>query len=780
MNGPFSVGRPSSRKCPDLSTDAVSGFAQPGEPIDLENCAREPIHLAGAVQAQGAVLVARLSDRVIVQSSANCHAVLGLAPAEVIGRSLDDLFGVDAVDRLEFAAAQPAGPRVRPDLVDLDGREFDTHAFAPAPALLGIDIEPASAMTPDALAVIARVSRWTAYLQQQQGIDGLLQEAAAALRDLTGFARAWAYRFEPDGHGVIVAEDSAPGLESFLGLHFPESDIPLQARRLYQANGARVIGDTETSDAPLVPLENPETGAPTDLSGSGLRAVSPIHVRYLRNMRVRSSMSVPIIVGGELWGLLSAHAYDEPVHVSIRTRAECEMLGAITSMQLSTVEELSRTRDSLLLGEMVARINEQLAAHDSFAEGLTADADAMLGVCRASGAIVAIGGEVATVGVVPEPRDLEVLLATLAAQPDDLVMTHHVAAMAPHLDRLADIASGIIAFPLSRSRGNWVIWLRPEQVHEVTWGNRDHELVRRDPSGAMELGHRESFERWVEQVHQQAVPWTVAEIDAVNGLRTALGTLLIARTERLARLNDELARSNDELDAFAYAAAHDLREPVRGIEQFADFLLEDAGEQIGEAGREHVQTILRLTHRMDGLLSTLLEYAQIGESAWTRTAVHLPTLVEEVRELLATRIPPDVRVHVDDLTVHADEAGLRQLLLNLIWNAVKYAPGKHDIHVGGRWLSEAEDGLPRARRSLLGDRDPVALFVRDEGIGIAPEHHDEVFELFRRLHPRDAFGGGCGAGLTLARRIVERHGGVIWIDSALGEGSTVNFTLESA
>ncbi len=369
----------------------------------------------------------------------------------MIGRSLDDLFGVDAVDRLEFAAVQPAGPRVRPDLVDLDGREFDTHAFLPAPGLLGIDVEPASAMTPDALAVIARVSRWTAYLQQQQGVDGLLQEAAAALRDLTGFARAWAYRFEPDGHGVIVAEDSAPGLESFLGLHFPESDIPLQARRLYQANGARVIGDTEASDAPLVPVEKPGDGR-ADRPQRQRSARRLAHPRAVPAQHARALVDVgAIIVGGELWGLLSAHAYDEPVHVSIRTRAECEMLGAITSMQLSTVEELSRTRDSLLLGEMVARINEQLAAHDSFAEGLTADADAMLGVCRASGAIVAIGGEVATVGVVPEPRDLEVLLATLAAQPDDLVMTHHVAATAPHLDRLTSIASGIIAFPLSRA-----------------------------------------------------------------------------------------------------------------------------------------------------------------------------------------------------------------------------------------------------------------------------------------------------------------------------------------
>lgn len=763
-----------------MPADAASGFLQPGEPIDLDNCAREPIHLAGAVQAHGAVLVARVADRVVTQTSANASDLLGLAPGEVIGRSLDDLVGVDAADRLEFAAAQRGGPRVRPDLVELAGRAFDTHVFEPAAGLIGIDLEPAEPVVPDALGVIARVSRWSAYLQQQQSIDGLLQEASAALRELTGFARTWAYRFEDDGHGVIVAEDSIPGLDTYLGLHFPESDIPEQARRLYLANGARVIGDTHAVDAPLVPLENPETRAWTDLSGSGLRAVSPIHIRYLRNMGVRSSLSVPIVVNGQLWGLLSAHAYDEPVRVSIRTRAECEMLGAITSMQLGTVAELSRARDSLVLSEMAARLNDQLATHDSFVEGLTADPVALLGLCRAAGAIVSIGGEVATVGEVPSARDTELLLATLATQTDDLVATQHLAGFAPHLDRLTATASGVVAFPLSRSRGNWVVWLRPEHVHEVTWGNRDQELVRRDPSGTLELGHRESFERWVEEVRQHSSPWAPAELDAVSGLRTALGTLLIARTERLARLNDELARSNDELDAFAYAAAHDLREPVRGIEQFADFLLEDAGEQIGAAGREHVQTILRLTHRMDALLSALLEYAQVGETSWARRPVHLPTIVDEVRELLAARIPADTTLEVEDLTIDADEAGVRQLLLNLVWNAVKYSPQVPTIAIGGRWLSQAEDGAQRARRSLLGDRDPVALYVRDRGIGIAPEHHEEVFQLFRRLHPRGAYGGGYGAGLTLARRIVERHGGVIWIDSAVDEGTTVNFTLEAA
>ncbi|MDQ8044325.1 MAG: ATP-binding protein, partial [Solirubrobacteraceae bacterium] len=629
---------------------------------------------------------------------------------------------------------------------------------------------------------IARVGAWSTELRGARSIDELVGFAARALRELTGYDRVWAYRFEPDGHGVVVAEERRADLEAFLGLHFPEGDIPAQARALYVRNGVRVIPDVAAQTAPLVPLENPETGAWLDLSGGSLRAVSPMHIRYLTNMGVRASMSVSLVVDGRLWGLLSAHHYDGPRRVDLATRGECELLGTLTSLQIAAATELERTRHRLELEQSVTLVMEAMATTESFAAGLVSDPDALLAVCRAAGAIVAIGDDRRLVGVTPAPADVDRLLDVLAAIDDDTIVTGELGVEHPAVADLADVAAGVIALPLSRRQGNWVVWLRPEHVHEVTWANRDKELVRRDPSGELELGERESFERWAEEVRGRARPWHAAEVDAVRSLRSALGGLLITRTDKLTRMNEELERSNDELDAFAYAAAHDLREPVRGIEQFAGFFLEDHGESLPEDGRDQIQTIRRLNGRMESLLTSLLEYAQIGQGVPTRKTVHLPTIVDEVRELLAARLDDDVTIRVGDTTVEADEAGLRQLLLNLVWNAIKYTPDdvSPEIEIGTVGLSEAENGVRRASRSIVSDEEPVAVFVRDNGIGIAREFHDQVFELFRRLHGRDEFGGGSGAGLTLGRRIVERHGGTIWVASERGEGATFFFTLGPA
>lgn len=753
----------------------------PGTPVDLDNCAREPIHLPGRVQANGAVLVVRRSDLRVVQTSANIDALLSGGADAALAASLNDLVGDEAAARLVAAVDEHAHAAVRVDRVQFvnGGPDVDAHCFAPAPGLVGIDLEPAREAPADAGQVVTRVAGWGARLAGATDPETIAAIAAEALRKLTGFDRTWAYRFEADGHGVVVAEQRRDDLDAFLGLHFPESDIPEQARALYLRTGVRVIHDAASTDADLVPLVNPETGEWLDLSGSGLRAVSPIHVRYLLNMGVRSSMSVPLVVDGALWGLLSAHHYDDARHVPLQVRAECELLGVMTSMQLTAATELAKSRRSAEVQKAITTVIDAVGAHDGFADGLIAEQDALLSVAGATGAVVSIAGELHLVGRTPAPTEVERLLTLLAEwTEDELFVTDALGEVDPASASLAEVTSGVLAVPLSRSEGNWIAWLRPENVEEITWANRDKGLVRRDPKGDLELGHRESFERWAEEVRGRSAPWSAVEIDAVRELRSSLGALLIARTERLARLNDELTRSNDELDAFAYAAAHDLREPVRGVEQLADFLLEDHGESVGPEGRAQLETILRLADRMDGLLSALLDYAELGVTALTRTRVHLPTMVAEVEELLAASLTPETTVQVEDVSVDADETGLRQLLLNLIWNAVKYTEGPAQVEIGVRRLSEIPT-VP-VRRAVLADHDPLVVFVRDQGIGIAPEHHETVFDLFRRLHGKDDFGGGNGAGLALCRRIVERHGGAIWVESTPGIGSTFWFTLAPA
>ena len=243
------------------------------------------------------------------------------------------------------------------------------------------------------------------------------------------------------------------------------------------------------------------------------------------------------------------------------------------------------------------------------------------------------------------------------------------------------------------------------------------------------------------------------------------------RAEReLAERNVELAQSNRELDDFAYIASHDLKEPLRGIHNFAVFLLEDYGEKLDAAGRAKLETLPRLTRRMDDLIDSLLQFSRVGRVDLAIDQVDLAEIVAGVVESLAVALEEqgvEVRVPRPLPTVRCDRARVGEIFRNLVANAVKYNDKPE------KWV---EIGFEDARRDGAG-RPPV-FYVRDNGIGIPGKHQDAIFRIFKRLHGRDQFGGGTGAGLTIVKKIVERHHGRVWVDSAPGEGTTFYFTLE--
>lgn len=764
-----------------VRADAPQAFLEPGTPVTIDNCEREPIHLPGAVQPHGAVLVADADQRIVNQVSANVGDFFPAGVDAVIGRSLDELLGVQAADGFALAPEAVGDGPIRPSRLILpSGQMVDAHSFRPAVGLIAVEIEPVANTLVDEPGSLTRVTRWSAALQAQPTTEAIAAVAARAMRELTGFHRVWAYRFEDDDHGVVIAEDCEPHLDRFLGLHFPESDIPRQARALYLQNPVRTIPDVAAIDAPLVPARNPSTDDWLDLSAGTLRAVSPMHVRYLANMGVGASMSVSLVVGGRLWGLLSAHHYGAPRRVPAVVRGECELLGIVVAMQLATGSELDRTRRGLEAQRSATRVLDAVAAADSLAAGLVAGRDDLLGLCDATGAIISVGGRRQLIGSTPAAAGAVRILEAVAGAGDALAVTDSLAQRHPALADLAEEASGAIAAQLASAPDDWIVWLRPESTREVTWGNRDKELVRREPGGELQLGQRESFERWVELVHGRSRPWHAAEIETVAGFRESLGALLVARRAQHAKTDAVLAAAQAEQDAFATAAAHDLREPVRGIEQFADFFLEDYATVLDDGAKAQVQTIMRLAGRMDSLLSSLMDYAHVADVPAERGRVYLPTVVAEVRELLAGRVSGDLQLDVQPAWVDGDQHGVRQLLFNLIWNAIKYSDGPPRIRVGTTTLAAAERGTERAPRTTARVPGPVVVAVRDEGIGIAPEHHEAIFEIFRRLHLDDEYGGGSGAGLALCKRIVARHGGTIWVDSTPGAGSTFYFTLAPA
>jgi two-component system, chemotaxis family, sensor kinase Cph1 len=757
---------------------------QPGEQVDASNCLREPIRVPNRIQPHGVLLVLDSASRRVVQASANSGSLFGCSMQNVVGADHVTLLGGPlsaAVDRgrgATTAMSQAPLPGVLPGgtrvcmLVHLVGRD------------LLVELEPAADHVDGYESGFHDYVRTgVVELEDATTVLDLCERAARAVRTITGFDRVWVYRFESDGHGVIVAEDRRRDIEPFLGLHYPETDIPPLARALFLESWLRFIPDVFAEPVPLTPEPSAERD-PVDMGSATLRAVSPIHVQYLKNMGVRASMSISLIVDGNLWGLISCHHYDAAHLIAYQRRAAAEFVGIVCSMQIAATTLLEDSDYRLRLEAHQNRLLEQLVESESLALGLAKGDNDLLGVCAAQGAAIVIADEVHLVGTTPGRNDVSQIISLLRmADEPDVFVTDCLTDLDASFEAIADVASGIIALPFSRQQGNFILWFRPEVLRTIEWGEHTRP-VRFIPEPEGPLTPRTSFAEWAQTVRLHSKEWRRTEIAAVNSLRAAVGNLLLARAERLARANADLVRANEELDAFAYIASHDLKEPLRGIHTYSSILAEDYADTLDGVGMQRLESILRLSRRMGELVDSLLEFAQVGRADLHVTPVDITDVAAEALEQVQARIDESGAVvtfgpHAG--AVRADRDRLREVLVNLVANAVKYNESQPPrIEIGVTSIDATRSGGALVARSIESEVSPPVVFVRDNGIGVPADHHEEIFRVFRRLHGDGEVDGGTGVGLTICRRIVERHGGAIWVESTPGEGSCFYFTLETA
>ena len=753
-----------------------------GAPITLTNCDREPIHLPGSIQPYGFLLCLDEASRRIVQASANTEHFTGLAPEALLGQGLDALLGparlaeVEALWPTLTEAPRLLGVRLK-RVADLPFFKLILHRYD---GLLWAEFEP---VEEDEISTLNLPALNTTLSQMLAAttVHDFCQHAVDEVHTITGFARVAMYRFAADESGEIVAEAKRADLDSLLGLHYPATDIPQQARAMYLKNWLRFIPDIDYSPTPLVPVRNPASQRPPDMTYAVLRSVSPIHIEYLRNMGVAATMTISIIQDGQLWGMIMCH-HDSPRLVSYELRELCLFIGKTFSALLHTKEKLENSAYQLRIQQTQARLLEQISSQPNFVEGLYRHSPTLREVFDCGGAAICLGDEIITLGATPSVPHIQELVHWLQAYvADDIFHTDSLASHYPAGLALRGSASGVLAVVLAREAGEYLLWFRPELLHTVTWAGK-HEKVRKMEDGQLFLSPRQSFEAWKQTVENTATPWRPVELQAAQEIRLHIADVrlklfneLQARALSLNRLNDELARSNDELDSFAYVASHDLKEPLRGIHNYSIFLLEDYAEQLDEEGVSKLQTLVRLSQRMEALIDSLLQLSRIGRLDLEVEETDMNELVAEVLDLLQPRFEQTgttVAVRGPLPTILTDRTRLREVFNNLLTNAIKYSdkPDKR-IAVG---LAPAGKAGPRGTQ---GPDDFFVFYVQDNGIGIDPKHHENIFRIFKRLHAQDKYGGGTGAGLAIAKKMVEKHGGELWVESVLGQGATFYFSL---
>jgi light-regulated signal transduction histidine kinase (bacteriophytochrome) len=595
-------------------------------------------------------------------------------------------------------------------------------------------------------------------------IADLAALAAEEVRRITGLDRALVYRFDTDWHGEVIAEDRNEMLPSYLGLRFPASDIPQPARELYRRNRLRLIADTDCTPAALVPALRGDE-APLDLSLSVLRGVSPTHLEYMRNMRTRASMSIALLRGGELWGLIACH-HAAPSRVPYHVRNACDFIGQVLSLQIAAKEDAALAEHRAALQQVQTRLLAHMAAADQFLDGLLAHPDDLLALTGAAGAAVVFDDQCRLVGATPAKAEVMALadwLKTKARR--DVFVTEALAAVMPGGEAFKDQASGVLAIAISQIHGSFLIWFRPEIVSTVAWGGEPRK-VNAGPDKRIQP--RASFATWRETVRLRARPWSPAEISAAADLRTAIVDIVLRKAEELAALSERLTTTNRELEAFSYSVSHDLRAPFRHIVGYAQLLKKLEAEHLSDKGNRYIDTIVDSAIAAGTLVDNLLSFSQMGRAALRIVSVDVGELVADVRRRLAADCAGrTVEWRIAPLpNAKADPTMLRLVFQNLLENAVKFTRGREVavIEVGFGEVA-ADDG------TTVG-----AYFVRDNGTGFDMAYVGKLFGVFQRLHRVEEF-EGTGIGLANVHRIVERHDGRVWADAKVDQGATFFFTL---
>ncbi|TFF21995.1 hybrid sensor histidine kinase/response regulator [Jiella endophytica] len=515
--------------------------------LDLSNCDREPIHILGRIQTFG-YLVAMSTDWIIQHISANIGEVFGRGPDDLLGAPLAEILPSSALHairgKLQLLSPNDGSERVfGVDLFE-DGRRFDI-AIHMSDVSIVVEIEVSNVDANGVGNPGSLIKSMIARIQRCETMDGVYRECVRQLRAVTGFDRVMLYRFNDNGAGSVVAEALNRGIEPFMGLSYPATDIPRQARRLYLKNRIRIIADINSQDVDIVPPTNPN-GAPLDLSLSVTRAVSPIHVEYLKNMGVGASFSISIVIDDKLWGLFALHHY-APRQLSMETRSTMELFGEMVSLviegrlakEMRKVEEEARDLHDRVVGRLVATsptMEELVDFADDFRELIPCD-----------GFAVWAKDVVRTVGRCPFPDDMPGIARFLnRAAASRVYATEQLSAVYPKAQEFPDRAAGLLAIPISRSPRDYLIFFRREIIETVTWAGRpDEKPVEYGPNGPR-LTPRKSFEAWQETVRDKSAPWSISDLKAAEALRVSILEVLLRFNEESER-QQQRATQNQEL-----------------------------------------------------------------------------------------------------------------------------------------------------------------------------------------------------------------------------------------
>lgn len=707
-------------------------------PVDLTNCDREPIHVPGLIQPFG-FLLALSSDWLISRASTNVAAFIGRSTDDLIGRPLLEVVGGEAVhairNRVSLLRGADATERLFGLSVDGAATTFDIAVHLSDEAII-VEFEPGRSDGGDGAGMIRSMMT---RLDNAPDMRAFLREGARQVRALTGFDRVMVYRFNANGDGEVVAEAVRGGIGNFLGLNYPHTDIPRQARELYRRNLFRIIADVAATPVAIVPTLD-ERGRPLDLSLSVQRAVSPIHIEYLTNMGVAASLSISIIIEGRLWGLFACH-HHSPCCPALERRSLSELFGQMFAMKLETIERREAADYAARARAVGERLMVQLAGDESLRDDPAWLAETLEAAIPADGIGVTINGHVALAGMTPdEPAFIRLARELNRTTAGRVYATDRIADFLPEAERWTDRAAGMLALPISRSPRDYVVLFRQEIISTVRWAGDPHLPKSFGPNGDR-LSPRKSFAAWSETVVGRSKPFTALEQQVAESLRATLIEVVLRMSDE-AHAERQVSAERQEL------LIAELNHRVRNILGLIRGLVRQSS---GSGG-----TVEEFVRELDGRIHSLARaHNQITSDNWGPAPLKLLVETEAAAYLggKSERVVtegPDVL-----LTPHAFST-LALVVHELVTNSAKYGGLSDSGRVAVTWRI-GDDGAVVLTWQESGG--PPVSPPRRQGFGTTIIRRSIPYDLGGEAHVDFAVGGLSARFLIPARHLGERRQG---------------------
>ncbi|KAF2467268.1 phytochrome-like protein [Lindgomyces ingoldianus] len=629
-----------------------------------------------------------------------------------------------------------------------------------------IDMFQGEGRTMEVVSVMSHIQQ---QLSSKNDIQDLLDTIVGLIQELTGYHRCMVYRFDENYNGRVVSELLNPqaSLDIYKGLHFPASDIPKQARDLYKINKVRVLFNRDTFPSRLVYRNLEDLDSPLDLTHSYLRAMSPVHLKYLANMGVRSTMSVSLDYRNELWGLICCHSYGpNGVRVPFPVRELCYWVGLCASNCLDKVLNAEKIKARNILTTMQIDITPRGC--------ISASSEDLLHMFGADFGFLVVQGEARTIGKLSSYLEAVTLLRYVYFRKfDNTFATKNITrdfsdlVYEPGFDHIA----GLLFIPLSQEAGDFVIFFRKNQTKVFHWAGNPN----MSKTGSLEP--RNSFNKWTETVRGTCSPWTEEQFEAAVITRLVYGNFIRVWREKEAALQETRMKRLLLLNL-----SHEVRTPLNAVVNYLEMALEkplnkatkDILTQSYSASRSLIYVIDDLLHLTGGgkqpsppLVHVAFDLAQ---------GIQL-TLDQFEQHAIQKGLTFDI---IKDLNfphyVYGDLQRLQQAVASLVTNAVKNTnKGGIVIHLG----------LPSATEESC----VIQIAVQDTGKGISERELDDLFQEFEQVPDEEPDSdqspveekkeepkkpikeARLGLGLALLARYIKHCGGQIRGKSKVGKGS---------